>query len=116
MISLKEGVRLVALSPQIVFAHTVVVSVWPGDVMVTSGSEGNHTNAPRPSGHYAGNALDYRTRALWEGLHPDQRNPKVAALHASIHDALGPDFLVLIENLGKESEHLHCEWLPRRIL
>ena len=110
MISLKPGVRLLGLSPQMVFAHTVVAALWwewgLGDLVVTSGAEGNHTNAPRPSGHYAGNALDYRTNDL---------PATETVIQDKLREALGPDFLVLGENGGTPEEHLHVEYLPRRV-
>ena len=116
VISLKPGVRLLGLSPQMVFAHTVVAAYWVetqlGNVTVTSGCDGNHTNAPRPSGHYVGNALDYHIKSLWVG---PQRASKVIALRDALRSALRDDFLVLAEDVDGPNEHLHVEWLPKRI-
>lgn len=111
MIALKPGVRLLGLSPQMVFAHTVVTSLWQDtgrrEIIITSGTEGAHTDTPRPSGHYAGNALDYRTKGLGR--------ESLELLQRELANALGPDFLVIVEDVGGENEHLHVEWRPRRI-
>lgn len=99
-VSLKEGVRLVGLTPQLVLAILVVdgVATKHGvDCVVTSAADSTHK---RGSLHYVGAAADFRTRELAAGVLSSFRDD-VAAL-------LGPDFDVVLE-----VDHLHVEWQPK---
>jgi hypothetical protein len=97
---LKEGVRLQGLQPQMVVALLAAYHIWEqhGDLLtVTSCVDGKHSHT---SLHYAGCALDFRTRDIKD------QEIKTMALKA----ALGNDFDVL-----DEDDHIHVEYQPRRV-
>ena len=61
---LKEGVSLVGINPAMVFGAIIVSHVYDEfavDCVVTSAVDGQHFET---SLHYAGQALDFRTRDL----------------------------------------------------
>ena len=102
MISLKKGVTVRGIRPEMVFGHTIVCAVYAShdlDVIVTSATDGVHSYASK---HYDGAAIDYRTRHITAtGL----KERIVGEAQA----ALGPDFDVILEDT-----HLHVQWKPRR--
>ncbi len=103
MISLKAGVSLAGLVPQMNVALQVAHEIYAGhdaDVVVTSGMDGRHS---KTSLHYSGCALDLRTRNL---DNPEVQGPEIAA---ELKAALGIDYDVLFEG-----DHIHMEWQPRR--
>ena len=101
MIRLKDDtVVLTGLRPEMLFAIRVAEAVYdPVDLVITSVNDGRHSAT---SLHYAGCAVDIRTRNL-----PSE----IAAVDvaAQIKDALNIDFDVLFEG-----DHIHIEWQPRR--
>ena len=100
MVSLKRGVTLYGLQPQIVLAVAIAEGIWKEDseqtLVITSVSDGQHS--PR-SLHYAGAAVDLRRRDV--SLAPE----KAQRLSAR----LGPDFDVILE-----ATHFHIEYQPKR--
>ena len=105
MIEIKGGVRLLGVVPQMFFAASVAEGIWREQgvpLVVTGGIEGLHSEA---SDHYAGRALDFRTKNLAPGKAPEV----VAQLKA----ALGEDFFILHELIGQPAEHAHVSWRPK---
>jgi len=72
-------------------------------LVVTSGSEHYEHQAHR-SAHYRGDAADVRSRTVG----PRQK----ALVLGRIKDALGPDYVVILENEGEPNEHFHIHWSP----
>jgi len=98
---LKPGVRLKDLSPQMALAAMIVRDCYGGgECTITSANDSTHSAL---SFHYKGNALDFRTK--------DYAGNK-EALATKIKEALGSDFDVVLESLGKDQEHVHVEYDP----
>ena len=103
MITLKHGVRLTDLCPQIVLATMIVDGLCTkyGVVcVITSANDSTHSAA---SWHYKGRALDFRT-------HYDVLNGREQAFRDEVKEALGAEFDVVLEAVGTPQEHLHIEW------
>ena len=101
MISLKPGARVRGMRTEILFAHTVVASVFAAhglDCVVTSASDGKHSAGSR---HYSFCAIDYRTRHITAAGQKKQ-------ITRVIDEALGEDFDVVLEDT-----HLHVEYDPK---
>ena len=100
-IKLKEGVKLTSLSPQMVFAIQVAVSVYEEcgaeDFVITSAYDSIHT---RGSEHYIGHAADLRIWTL-----PEERRTEATQ---KLAHRLGPDFDVILE-----PDHIHVEFDPK---
>ena len=97
--SIKAGVRVLGVRPEIVLAIGVARAVYTqlgvgADFVVTSVMEGTHSRA---SIHYSGGAADLR-------------RPRVQAeqVAATLKEQLGDDFDVILEN-----DHIHCEFQPK---
>lgn len=107
MLRLKDGVKLRGLQPALAMAITgVCVPVFNDygvDCVITSCNDSRHSAT---SLHYAGSAVDLRTKHFADDFDKD-------ILRATIKEALGQDFDVLLERLGTPHEHLHIEWQPR---
>ena len=73
-----------------------------GPVTVTSLKDGKHS---ANSLHYSGLAVDIRSKHLTQ-----EESRKV---FFALKNDLGPDYDVLLENEGKENEHLHVEYDPK---
>jgi conjugal transfer mating pair stabilization protein TraG len=100
-LELKDGVTLLGLVPQMVFASIVIERLCEElgvACVVTAGNDGSHSET---SEHYAGRALDFRTRELG----PAQQQ----ALVSKAQQVLGRDFGVLLE-----ADHLHVHYRPQR--
>lgn len=103
---LKSGVRLTDLSPQMVLAASVIEAVFHSfgvECVITSANDSKHSEH---SLHYKGRALDFRTK--YEAL-----NGREEELRDAVKNSLGPDFDVVIESVGSDNEHLHCEYDPK---
>lgn len=101
MITLKQGVRIDKLQPQIVLGLITLNDIWErygyGPCTVTSCCDGDH----QPNSlHYVGRAVDIRTRYL----HPDDQKYIVS----QIKSALGDNFDVVLED-----DHIHLEYDPK---
>lgn len=97
---LKPGVRVQGIRPELTLALMAAQPLYAAagaEMVVTSVVEGRHS---RGSLHYAGQALDLRTR----DLAPDARR----RLRDSLADALGGDFDVVLE-----ADHIHLEYQPK---
>ncbi len=66
--------------------------------VITAGNDGSHSET---SEHYAGRALDFRTR----DLHPEA----IKDIAAGAQAAIGGDYGVLLE-----ADHLHVHYRPKR--
>lgn len=102
MIALKPGVTLLGIAPQMLVALSVAEAVYAKrnlDCVITSGNDGRHSSKSK---HYAGCALDFRTRTL-------QSDDEARAVAAEIKDALGIDYDVIFEG-----DHIHVEYEARR--
>lgn len=101
MLSFKEPNESFSdLTEQMQIAVFILADVvdWlePGDIVITSTTGGQHVPGSK---HYAGRAIDVRTRNWIE--------PQAVA--EAVATVLGPDFDVILE-----SDHLHIEFDPNR--
>jgi hypothetical protein len=103
MLLIKPGTRLSGIRPEVVLAivaaHAVIDELGH-DCVVTAAIDGKHTTG---SLHYAGAAVDIRTRDL---APEDQKK-----FEARVRECLGEDFDVI-----HEADHLHLEFQPKRSL
>jgi hypothetical protein len=100
MLMLKPGVRITGLRPEILLAVVAAERAYQEighDCMVTACVDGKHMTG---SLHYAGQAVDLRTRDV-----PPADLPKLVA---RIRDCVGADYDVILEN-----DHLHIEFQPK---
>lgn len=100
MISIKAGVKLDDLRPQILLGILIASSVYGKhglDFTITSVSDGKHM---LNSKHYVGQAFDIRTRGI--------RIELVYTLVEEIRVALGDNFDVVLED-----SHIHAEFDPK---
>lgn len=101
MLSIKPGVSLIGLRPEMLVALQVVASVYDKynkDCVITSCTDGTHSSGSR---HYPGFALDFRTRHLTDG--------QAAKIGMEIKEALGAEFDVIIHET-----HIHVEFDPKK--
>lgn len=100
MLSLKPGVRVGGLAPEMVLAGVVVMMVFRewgyNSCTITSCRDGQHKEG---SLHYVGKALDFRTRDVVQSQLP--------TIVADIKEALGEEFDVVLEK-----DHIHLEFDP----
>jgi len=108
-LSFKQGVSLKNIQPQTVLAlilveriytaktlrETVVTALWDDPKLKIHGPK---------SKHYLGLAADFRTKHLLD------ENQKVAVFNEVKRQLLPLGFDVVLESLGKDSEHLHVEF------
>lgn len=103
MLSIKPGVTLLGLQPQVVVALIAAHSCYAkrdAVCVITSGNDGVHGEA---SEHYAGRAVDLRTNNL---PNPNVDGPAIAS---ELSEALGFDYQVLYEK-----DHIHLAYKPKR--
>jgi hypothetical protein len=103
VISVKPGVTLGNLVPQMTLAAQVVASVYAShdrDCVITSGDDGEHTTIV----HYVGCALDFRTTHLTQA-------GEAKIIQREIQAALGSQFDVVLK--VHPSPCLHVEYDPR---
>jgi len=100
IVSIKPGVLIDKLRPQMTLGHVIVASVYRAhgyNCTITSGNDGNHMAGSK---HYIGQALDYRTRNV--------RASDRVNLVNGIKRALGENFDAVLE-----ATHLHVEYDPK---
>ena len=96
MISLKPGVKVAGVQPEIVLALIVAESVWqPRSLVVTSLRDGSHMPGSK---HYEGKAADLRLPVATDHH----------ALRSALAAALGTEFDVVLEET-----HIHVELDPK---
>ena len=100
MPKLKPGVRLAGIRPEILVAVMAAERAYNRagyELVVTSCADSKHS---RGSLHYAGAAVDLRTRGVPADV--------IQAIVAEIRESLGADFDVVLEDT-----HLHVEYQPK---
>ncbi len=100
-VTLKAGVQLRGMTPQILLVIMVAEGVYGEHdypLVVTSVCDGKHS---WNSLHYVGMAIDFRTRHLAAG-----DNLKITG---ELKACLGLEFDVVLE-----TDHIHVEWQPER--
>jgi len=98
---IKAGVKFGIVADAMATMQLVVYHAFTRrrvDCVLTSVKDSKHMVGSR---HYINRAKDYRTKHYL--------GDKIA-LRDEIKAALGSDFLVLLESLGKPNEHLHVEY------
>lgn len=74
-----------------------------GDIVITEGYGGKHMVGSK---HYTHDALDIRSNTL----SPDLQRLWVQ----QVRNRLGSDYDVILEDPGKDNEHFHVEYDPRK--
>lgn len=100
MIKIKDDVNILGLRTELILAVLAAQSFCSSinkDCVITSCVDSMHSFT---SLHYAGCALDFRTR--------DMNNTEQKMFYASMKEALGMQFDVILE-----SNHLHVEFQPK---
>jgi len=104
MLSIKKGVKLHSLSPQMAIATMIINQTCNDhalDCVITSGSDGKHM---AHSYHYTGNALDFRH------TYPGAKSPVDSTdIRIAITEKLGENFDVVVEQ-----SHIHVEYDPHK--
>jgi len=106
MLILKKDVRVTGIRAEILIALMAAVEACRHagvDCIVTSGIEGYHSTA---SFHYAGSAIDIRTRHMSQ----EQAEQVVELLRQALTD----DYDVVHER--DKAPHIHIEFQPKRPL
>jgi len=100
---LKEGVSIDGCRSEILIAAlTIIAPIFLKHeriAVIDSGTE-PHRHSAKRSRHYSGDALDFRHR-YFRGIE------KKAQVMEELQDALGPDFVVVLETL-----HYHIHYAP----
>jgi hypothetical protein len=100
IVSLKPGVSVAGVRPEIAIAITVAASIYAKyelGCVVTSIVDGKHSHG---SIHYSGGACDLRTRHVPKALR--------ATIANELREALGSDYDVVLEG-----DHIHVEFQPK---
>lgn len=104
-----DTVQVGRLQPAMYWVLRVCEDVYSrfgvNDLVITSGHE-DSTRHSHTSFHYAGAAVDLRTHTI--------PRPALRQVVSSIAGRLGRDFDVILEDEGRDNEHLHIELQPRR--
>ena len=105
MIEIKGGVRVFGLRPEMLLAVQVAEGLWTDHgtptLVITAVIDGTHKHQ---SFHYSGVGVDFRVNTVA----PDKR----AGLVERFKAALGPDYVVIHEAIGRAGEHVHVHFLP----
>jgi hypothetical protein len=113
--SIKRGVRLKGLVPQMVLAHYVVGECFARHglpAFITSVNDGTHSATSLHHGK-AGKYTDGLCRAIDYRTKYPELDGREETFRSEVKAALGDDFDVVIEDIGTENEHLHVEWDPK---
>lgn len=106
MIQVKDGVVFKRLMPQIYIILPALDAIFDNanrPCVITSAADGTHKT---DSFHYKDLALDLRSRDL-----PNEQ-VKLEVLQR-IKDALGENYEVFLEQMGRPGEHFHLEFDPK---
>jgi len=103
IVTLKKGVQFDKTTAALGRLLSVLLMLpqkegWPSVVVITSGSDGQHSPNSR---HYVGDAIDVRSHNFSAAFKEEFRN--------TYEQALGPQFRVLLEYLGSPNEHFHAQ-------
>lgn len=108
MIKFKDSsIGLQSLTPQLLLGLMVIEGAFiecGENVIITSLNDGKHSDG---SSHYRGMGLDVRSK--W--LTTNKRQILEACKEALGHN---PDFYIALENEGKDNEHFHLQYKPKR--
>jgi hypothetical protein len=103
MIKVKASVEMLGIRPELGLALSIVDSVLENcgvyETVITSLKDGTHTPG---SWHYSGWAADLRSKHIGSA-------PQKTLVLDAMKSALGAQWTVLLENLGKPNEHYHIE-------
>jgi hypothetical protein len=106
MIKFKAGVDMCGIRPELSLALVVCDQTFENkgvyEMVITSLKDGTHMPG---SWHYSGWAADLRSKNVGSTEH---KNIILEALRS----ALGPQWEVILESLGKPNEHFHIEPSP----
>ena len=106
-VSLKKGVRLSNLAPQMAVAILIAAGCYGArgvrQLVVTSCNDSKHGWG---SLHFSGNAVDLRSKNVPRGT--------LDALVMSLKSALGADCDVVLEDRDGDNEHIHAEYQPKK--
>ena len=100
MLSLKSGVSVKGLCPEIIIAIIIADQIYNKygcQLTITAGTDGHHMAT---SLHYSGQAVDLRTSIFRNGL--------LDKVCDEIRSSLNQEYDVVLE-----SDHLHIEYDPR---
>jgi len=106
MLSLKAGVKVKGLQPEILLAIMVAKEVFYEagyPLIITSLLDGKHS---KNSLHYSGNAVDYRSKHI-KSYREKQEILKILQFR------LGSDYDIILEGVGTTNEHYHVECHPK---
>jgi len=98
---IKSGVCITGIRPEMLLGLMIAESVFREagvDLVITSIVDGKHSHT---SLHYAGAAVDFRTKHMKAG--------QADIIVGLLKDALPDDFDII-----NEGDHIHMEWQPRR--
>lgn len=99
----KQGASIEGCRPEILIAAiTIIAPIFLAHdriAVITSGTE-KYKHSAKRSAHYRGDALDFRHRFF-------RSMDKKAEVYQEMVDALGPDFVVVLE-----STHYHIHYAP----
>lgn len=101
MVSVKNGVKLRGVRPEVAIAITITATYLfdrGQSLVITSCTEGVHSRA---SLHYTGSAFDFRL--------PYTSKDECLKLQQELTDILGPEFDVVLE-----VDHFHVEFQPKQ--
>jgi conjugal transfer mating pair stabilization protein TraG len=99
----KDSVRFTDLHPAMILAAiraSMIFESFGVPAVVTSGNDSQHMEG---SLHFAGRALDFRTKHMSGG-------GSAFSVRDQLRVALGPTFTVLLEDFGQANEHLHVQY------
>lgn len=101
MLSIKNGVVLTGIKPEMAIAACIVDQVYSQygmqDCVITSGLDGTHKKGSK---HYTGEALDFRTNNM-----PGNIAVKITDI---AQQRLGSNYDIIFE-----TNHIHCEFDPK---
>jgi hypothetical protein len=105
MLTTKATVRFAVITPALLHMLGTLERVsremfgLPDEgLVITSGSDGTHMEGSK---HYTGEAIDLRSKTLNATMR--------SSLITTLRRELGPQFTVLLEDVGQPNEHLHVQ-------
>lgn len=106
MLSIKKGVKLTGIKPEIVLAAYIMDQVYSQygipDCVITSGLDGTHM---KHSKHYTGEAFDFGVKQTPTTYYADNLLYKIVD---AVQMRLGENYDVIFE-----TNHIHCEYDPK---
>jgi hypothetical protein len=106
MLLIKKGVMPNNLRIAAACINVAIENNLSLDIVITSGVDGKHMVN---SDHYAGNALDVRSKVF-------QDKDEKLWYASKVMEKLGKDYQFLLEFEGKPNEHFHFQYHPKKSL